>query len=121
MRRPTELLHNELTQCELWDRLGATEAPPRVLGTGDFQCDGQPWNGLGALADFTYSGPLARQYVGALAALRDDYDIVLFCTRNWGGRRKMTRRAMSISSKSTAGASIWRGSSNSGKWTRSIA
>lgn len=82
----TEVLHNEVTQCGLWDWLGATEgAAPRVLGTGNFQCDAQPWNGLGALADFTYSGSLPPEYVGDPAALRGDYDIVLFCTSNWGG------------------------------------
>jgi hypothetical protein len=81
----TELLNNEFTQCPLWDWLGAVDgAAPRVLGTGDFQCDAQDWNGLGELEDFTYESELPLQYVDNPAALRADFDIVLFCTTNWG-------------------------------------
>jgi hypothetical protein len=80
-----DMLNNEGPACGLWAWLAATDATPRVLATGNFRCDAQRWNGLGELDDFTFASDLPAQYVGDPAALRADFDVVIFCVNNFGG------------------------------------
>ena len=79
----SQMLGQEAGDCGFWEWLGGRTAP-RVLGTGFFHCMEQEWNGLGSLENFTYEVALPAQYVGDPAALRADYDVVLFCVSNWG-------------------------------------